>query len=207
MSAVVGPKSTRARLVAALGVLLVLAIVGLTFPLFVFPDLNVPEKSDAILVLGGNGAGPFDEGVALARAHDAPTLVLSLLPQYSCGRSLPEYPSVHLLCFRADPLSTQGEGRAIAHLAAVHHWNRVIVVMPTTQATRASLAHRTLLSGTGARGRGPAPGVLGLGARHRLRVAGADQGARPAARLLNEATGSQPSCDAAVSRRVVRCTQ
>jgi hypothetical protein len=139
MSAVVGPKSTRARLVAALGVLLVLAIVGLTFPLFVFPDLNVPEKSDAILVLGGNGAGPFDEGVALARAHDAPTLVLSLLPQYSCGRSLPEYPSVHLLCFRADPLSTQGEGRAIAHLAAVHHWNRVIVVMPTTQATRARL--------------------------------------------------------------------
>ncbi len=45
----------------------------------------------------------------------------------------------HLLCFRADPLTTQGEGRAIAHLAAVHHWHRVIVVMPTTQATRARL--------------------------------------------------------------------
>ena len=139
MSPVVGPKSTRARLVAALVVVLVLALVVLTFPLFVYPDLNAPQKSDAIVVLGGNGAGPFDEGVALARAHDAPTLVLSLLPQYSCGPSLPQDPSVHLLCFRANPQSTQGEGRAIAHLAAVHRWDRVIVVMPTTQASRARL--------------------------------------------------------------------
>ena len=103
MSPVVGPKTTRWRLVAALVVLLVLAIVALTFPLFVYPDLNAPQKSDAIVVLGGNGARPFDEGVALARAHDAPTLVLSLQPQYSCGPTLPEDPSVHLLCFRANP--------------------------------------------------------------------------------------------------------
>ncbi len=65
--------------------------------------------------------------------------MLSLLPIYSCGRSLPALPTEHLICFRADPLTTQGEGRAIAHLAAIHHWHRVIVVMPTTQATRARL--------------------------------------------------------------------
>lgn len=29
--------------------------------------------------------------------------------------------TVVVLTFVADPLSTQGEGRAIAHLAAVHH--------------------------------------------------------------------------------------
>jgi hypothetical protein len=139
MSAVVGPKSTRVRLVAAVVLLLILAVVGLTFPLFVYPDLNPPQRSNAIVVLGGNGAGPFDEGVALARAHFAPTLVLSLIPEYSCARVLPEDPSEHLLCFRANPLSTRGEGRAIARLAALHHWDRVIVVMPTTQATRARL--------------------------------------------------------------------
>jgi hypothetical protein len=139
MSVVVGPKSTRARLVAAVLLLLVLAVVGLTFPLFVYPDLNPPQRSNAIVVLGGNGAGPFDEGVALARAHVAPTLVLSLVPAYSCARVLPEDPSEHLLCFRANPLSTRGEGRAIARLAVLHHWDRVIVVMPTTQATRARL--------------------------------------------------------------------
>ena len=45
----------------------VLAMVALTVLLFVYPDLNAPERSDAIVVLGGNGAGPFDTGVALAR--------------------------------------------------------------------------------------------------------------------------------------------
>jgi hypothetical protein len=40
--------------------------------------------------------------------------------------------TVVVLTFVADPLSTQGEGRAMAHLAAVHHWDPVIVVMPTT---------------------------------------------------------------------------
>ena len=140
---VVGLHSTRSRLVAGgvLVLVLALAFVALTLRLFVYPDLNAPERSDAIVVLGGNGAGPFDEGVALAREHFAPTIVLSLVPGYSCGHrtSLPEVTSVHLLCFRADPQTTQGEGRAIAHLAALHDWHRVIVVMPTTQATRARL--------------------------------------------------------------------
>jgi hypothetical protein len=125
---------------AAVVVVLVLAFVALTLLLFVSPDVNAPQRSNAIVVLGGNGAGPFDEGVALARRHFAPTLVLSLVPGSAChGSTLPEVPSVHLLCFRANPLTTQGEGRAIARLAAVHHWDRVIVVMPTTQATRARL--------------------------------------------------------------------
>jgi hypothetical protein len=126
--------------VAAVVVALVLAFVALTLALFVYPDVNAPQRSNAIVVLGGNGAGPFNEGVALAREHYAPTIVLSLLPGSSChGSVLPQVPSVHLLCFLADPLSTQGEGRAIARLAAAHHWDRVIVVMPTTQATRARL--------------------------------------------------------------------
>ena len=136
-------KTKRSRVVAVVvvaSVVLVLAFVALTLLLFVYPDVNAPQRSDAIVVLGGNGAGPFEEGVALAREHYAPTVVLSLVPGYAChGAVLPEVPSVRLLCFRANPLSTQGEGRAIAHLASVHHWDRVIVVMPTTQATRARL--------------------------------------------------------------------
>ncbi len=124
--------------IALAAAVVILVFVASTLPLFVFPDVNAPQRANAIVVLGGNGAGPFDEGVALAREHYAPTIVLSLLPGYSCrGSTLPQVPSAHLLCFRADPLTTQGEGRAIARLAAAHHWDRVIVVMPTTQATRA----------------------------------------------------------------------
>ncbi|HEX4434801.1 MAG TPA: hypothetical protein VH012_08220 [Acidimicrobiales bacterium] len=135
----VGLHSRRSRVVAAVVLVVVLVMVVLTVRLFVLPDLNAPEQSDAIVVLGGNGAEPFNAGVALAQEHYAPTIVLSLVPGYRCARSLPQVPSAHLLCFRADPLTTQGEGRAIAHLAALHHWHRVIVVMPTTQASRARL--------------------------------------------------------------------
>lgn len=140
-------KSARSRIVAAVVLVAVLAFVGLTLRLFVYPDLNAPEPSNAIVVLGGNGAGPFDEGVALARQHVAPTLVFSLVPAYSCQPSVVKLPSEHILCFRADPQTTQGEARSIAHLATVHHWHRIVVVMPTTQATRARLRIGRCFSG------------------------------------------------------------
>jgi hypothetical protein len=139
MSPMVGPKTKRGRIVAAVAVVLVAAFCAFTLLLFVFPDLNAPERSDAIVVLGGNGAPPFDEGVTLAREGYAPTLVLSLIPQYSCQPSVVDLPKVRILCFRANPQSTRGEARSIAKLAAQYHWHRIIVVMPTTQATRARL--------------------------------------------------------------------
>ena len=135
-----GPVGRRRVVLAVVAVFAVaIAFVALTLRLFVFPDLNSPSRADAIVVLGGNGAGPFDEGVALARAGDAPTIVFSLVPAYRCEPSLLHLPAERVLCFRADPQTTQGEARSIAHLAAVHHWHRVIVVMPTPQATRARL--------------------------------------------------------------------
>jgi hypothetical protein len=139
---IMGLKSRRWRLIVIASAIAVVvpAFVALTLVLFVSPDVNAPQRANAIVVLGGNGAGPFDEGVTLAQEHYARTIVLSLVPGYSCrGSTLPQVPSVRLLCFRANPLTTQGEGRAIARLAAAHHWGRVIVVMPTTQATRARL--------------------------------------------------------------------
>ncbi|HVT42629.1 MAG TPA: hypothetical protein VHD39_06565 [Acidimicrobiales bacterium] len=132
-------KRTRSRIIAAVAFVVVGAFVALTLLLFVFPDLNMPQRANAIVVLGGNGAGPFDEGVALARAGDAPTIVFSLVPAYSCEPSAVHLPQEQILCFRANPQTTQGEARSIAHLASVHHWHRIIVVMPTTQATRARL--------------------------------------------------------------------
>ena len=132
-------KSTRSRLIAAVALVVVLAAVALTLRLFVYPDLNAPEQSDAIVVLGANGRGPVDAGVALAQEHEAPTIAFSLVPSYLCRSSVLHLPSERVLCFRPNPLTTQGEARSIGHLAALHHWHRVIVVMPTTQATRARL--------------------------------------------------------------------
>jgi hypothetical protein len=132
--------SRRSRIVAAAVVaVLVLAFSAATLRLFVYPDLNAPEHSDAIVVLGGTGPEPPREGLALATKGDASTLALSLVPSQRCTPSAPAVPRLRVLCFRADPQTTQGEARSIAHLAAVRHWHRIIVVMPTPQATRARL--------------------------------------------------------------------
>jgi len=132
---VAGLRSRRSGFVAAIVLVVVPAFIALTLRLFV----NAPVRSDAIVVLGGNGAGPFDVGVTLAKERYAPAIVFSLVPAYSCEPSVLHLGSERILCFRADPQTTQGEARSIAQLAAVHHWHRIIVVMPTTRATRARL--------------------------------------------------------------------
>jgi hypothetical protein len=133
---VVGLRTRRARVVTIV-IVLVAFLVAATLRLFVFPDLNAPERSDAIIVLGGNGAGPEDRGLQLAEEGYSSTLVFSLVPSQSCARS--DSATITVLCFRADPQTTQGEARSIASLAHRYHWHRVIVVMPTTQASRARL--------------------------------------------------------------------
>jgi hypothetical protein len=126
------------RVLAALAAVLVLAFVALTLRLFVYPDVNAPARSDAIVVLGTNGPSAFDTAVSLAKQDYAPIFALSV-PAYPCRSSLAGVPTVRVLCFEPDPVTTQGEARAIAHLASLHHWHRIIVVMPTFQATRARL--------------------------------------------------------------------
>ena len=90
------PVTGRSRTVAVVGlvVLLVLAFCGLTLRLFVFPDLNAPVRSDAIAVLGGNGAGPLAQGEELARQGYAPTIVLSLNPYQMCANFVGIIPGV-----------------------------------------------------------------------------------------------------------------
>jgi hypothetical protein len=111
--------------------------VAATLRLFVFPDLNAPTRADAIIVLGGNGAGPEDRGIQLAEEGYTPTLVFSLVPSQACAHS--DIARITVRCFRADPQTTQGEARVIAALAHREHWTRILVVMPTTQASRARL--------------------------------------------------------------------
>ena len=71
----------------------------------------------------------------------------------------------NVVCFAAEPQTTQGEARSIRHLASMHHWKRVIVVMPIPQASRARLRVGRCLLRAGARGGGGAPGFVGLDAQ------------------------------------------
>lgn len=136
-------KSTRARIVAAIVFVLVIVFCVMTAVLFVYPDLNPPERSDAIVVLGGHGAPAFDKGVELAKQGYAPRLVLSLQNWQSCGPYQSylahHLPKMYVNCFKSNPQTTQGEARAIEAFAKHYHWTRIIVVVPTTQASRARL--------------------------------------------------------------------
>jgi uncharacterized SAM-binding protein YcdF (DUF218 family) len=136
-------KSTRVRIVLGVIAVLLAAFCVMTALLFVFPDLNAPERSDAIVVLGGHGVPAFDKGVELAKDGYAPNLVLSLQDWQSCApyRELLALPlsKVRVLCFKANPQTTQGEARSIEADAKRLGWKRIIVVMPTTQASRARL--------------------------------------------------------------------
>lgn len=136
-------KSTRVRIVVAVIAVLLVAFCVMTALLFVFPDLNAPERSDAIVVLGGHGVPAFDKGVELAKEGYAPDLVLSLQVWQTCApyQELLALPlsKVHVFCFKANPQTTQGEARSIEAFAKRRGWKRIIVVMPTTQASRARL--------------------------------------------------------------------
>ena len=131
-------RSKRSRIVAIVVVVLVVAFCALTLRFFVFPDLNTLARSDAIVVLGGT-AGAGDEGITLAKHGYAPTIAFSVTPTLPCGHSVAHLPTERVLCFVPHPDTTQGEARWIAHMATLGHWHQIIVVMHTTQATRARL--------------------------------------------------------------------
>jgi hypothetical protein len=129
------------RIIAVVLAVLVIAFVVFTVVLFVKPDLNAPERADAVVVLGGPNNNVPHVGVKLVEEGYAPTVAFSLAPGVPCVAPAVKQvdPSVKTICFYAEPQTTQGEGRSIKHLAAVHGWKRIIVVMPIPQASRARL--------------------------------------------------------------------
>ena len=197
-------RRSRRIALAALAVLVV-GFVGLTVRLFVYPDLNTPERSDAIAVLGGNGDGPDRTGLELARHGYAPTVVFSINPSQSCDALRAALPHLRVICFFPQPNTTQGEARAIGHLAASEGWHRIIVVMPTTQATRARLRVGWCYPGQVLEVGFQSARVRQLGARHRVRMGSAGQGIRAHQRLLTQPHDRNRLAPSVPRARVVPC--
>jgi uncharacterized SAM-binding protein YcdF (DUF218 family) len=125
----------------------VLLVVASSAVLFMFPSTDRPRQSDAIVVLGGSGPRT-QKGLALARAGYAPYLVVSI----NAGAYRTQCPrgssGVTVICFTPDPLTTQGEARAIAKLAQEKAWHQVIVVPSTPETTRARIRFKRCFHGT-----------------------------------------------------------
>nr|WP_131765274.1 YdcF family protein [Candidatus Protofrankia californiensis] len=104
--------------------------------LFVWPVRDIPEPVDAIVMYAGS-PGRLAKAVDLARAGYAPVLAVST--PFGADPCPVALPGVQVICFRPNPLTTQGEARMTAELAARHGWRSVLIVVGTSQDTRARI--------------------------------------------------------------------
>lgn len=107
-------------------------------------------KADAVVVLAGAATERFPVGRQLALEGRAPELVLSstetpgnritdLYCDYTAGDTVSEDPgSAAVTCFFPEPMTTRGEARAIARLAADNGWDDLIVVTSRYHLLRAA---------------------------------------------------------------------
>lgn len=131
-------------MIARILLVLVAAFVATGAYLVAVPHDDRPAKADAVIVLSGTRQR-LPVGVRLVRDGYAPLLVVSRstnpkqLERRLCRSGA--------LCFRADPYSTRGEARAIARLAAQHHWRTVDVVTSKFHIYRARIVIRRCYHG------------------------------------------------------------
>jgi uncharacterized SAM-binding protein YcdF (DUF218 family) len=124
---------------AALLVLLALVCVlsAATLVLFVLVPSDEPRHADAIVVLSGDRAR-LTTGLRLYHAHVARTLLISRdgrpwkAVDALCGRR-------GIVCFRADPYSTEGEAETVVRLGRGHDWRELVVVTSRYHLRRARI--------------------------------------------------------------------
>jgi uncharacterized SAM-binding protein YcdF (DUF218 family) len=129
----------------------VLAWAVLAAVLFLWPPRHVPQHADAVVVLAGARAPRLTRGLVLVRQGVAPALAVSdawsptwvEANRLCAGRPAP----VPVICFHPVPYSTRGEARAVARLAADHHWTSVLVVTSRYHIARAGILFDRCLNG------------------------------------------------------------
>jgi uncharacterized SAM-binding protein YcdF (DUF218 family) len=140
----------------------VFAMLGaVTVRLFVWPDIPAtPPRADAIVILGGPGDRER-AGILLARDHRATVVVESWWkPGAVSNRCLDPIPDVTIVCFHAEPNTTQGEAEFVGRLAEQRHWRSVILVVTPDQAWRARLWFARCFSGDIYVSTTPLPGLM-----------------------------------------------
>ena len=126
--------------------LLILSIIG-TF-LYVLPPTERPQRSDVLLVLApSRDRIPFakqlmEEGYAHTLVVSAPVTETTARPEI-CG----ERHSYRIICFAPNPVTTQGEARALRTLADEYGWDSANVVTAQFHVTRARIILKRCYAG------------------------------------------------------------
>ena len=132
----------RLRVLAVLGVLLVVAWLAASAVLFVWPGEDSPARASAVVVLAGSKKPRLEKALSLMRRGVAPVLVISdgwdpRWPQ--ANRLCAGHAPFRVVCFHASPYSTRGEAETVGRLAAARRWRSLVVVTSAYHVTRAKL--------------------------------------------------------------------
>lgn len=118
---------------------IVWAGAGLYF--YLAPASSNPKHADAVLVLAP-AQGRLEYAEQLMEQGLASTLVISVPPpEYRSSAFIPcdAERTYRIICFEPDPVTTQGEARALRRLANDNGWKSVSVVTDKSHALRANL--------------------------------------------------------------------
>ncbi|MDJ0321750.1 YdcF family protein [Pseudarthrobacter sp. PS3-L1] len=114
----------------------------LAVQLFVNVEPLAVDRTDAVIMLGGDSEERLPAARALQAEFDVPVLVLAttglkgnVSADSVCG-SL-QRPDDDLLCFRPAPRNTRGEALAISRMIELNGWRSVSVVTSNYHVTRA----------------------------------------------------------------------
>jgi hypothetical protein len=130
----------RWRSVAVTLIVMVIVVSAATARLFIWPDRGMPAHVSAIVMLNGTG-DRLDTALDLAWKQRAPFVVIARGSAYFGHGSVcaPRIPHVQVICFDPSPATTQGEAEFAGRLARRYHWQSVVLVTTTPQASRARL--------------------------------------------------------------------
>lgn len=141
------------RTAIAVGAVIAVAVAA-GIPVYVLPAVDpVPEHVDAVYVLGPPTRARTDLGRRLVAEGVADTLLISVWPSdldappgekdvVACDE-----PGMRVICFSADPRTTQGEARDLAEYARSNGWDSVAVITQTPHITRARVLLERCWSG------------------------------------------------------------
>ena len=164
--------------------IVVVAFVGLTAWLFVWPASATPDRADAVVVFAGGRGERLRAAMRLIRDGVAPILVISngQDPAWTDANQLCRgWAEATVLCPTPNPDTTRGEARTVAALAERSGWRSVALVTSTYHARRASLLLGRCYHGsvyTVAARPGPTPSLVASIAHEWLGLAVAMAGSR-----------------------------
>lgn len=123
------PRSVDVAVTAVVSALLIWVFAAVL--LFYYPQVHEPAKADAVVVLAGAASERLPVGRDLTYQGYAGELVLSTTdtPGNRITDMYCDYiSSPAVTCFFPEPMTTRGEARAVARLAADNGWDNLIVV-------------------------------------------------------------------------------